>query len=374
MKYPDFYRAVLAGTLVVFSSMGFADSGHQHDDVGVNIDNKGLSPVYADSHAPIGVMGDHMHGKGEWMLSYRYMYMEMEGNRIGTNSVSPEQIVSTVPNRFFGAPMQPPFLRVVPTRMEMQMHMLGAMYAPTDWLTLMVMAMYQDKSMDHVTFAGPTGTTRLGNFTTDSNGFGDTRVSGMIRLYEDRRHHLHLNAGISLPTGSNDETDTVLTPMGTRPNLRLPYPMQLGSGTFDWLPGITYTGKHEQFGWGAQYSGTLRTGRDEGYRLGNQHEVTGWFSYRWRPWISNSLRLSYLYQDSIDGIDPNIAVPVQTANPDYHGGDIVTLYLGLNLVGQRDRLRGHRLAVEAGIPLHRDLNGPQLETDLTITGGWQYAF
>ena len=28
-----------------------------------------------DGHAPIPVMGDHMHGKGEWMFSYRYMYM-----------------------------------------------------------------------------------------------------------------------------------------------------------------------------------------------------------------------------------------------------------------------------------------------------------
>ena len=31
----------------------------------------------ADSHAPISVMGDHTHGKGEWMLSYRYMGMGM---------------------------------------------------------------------------------------------------------------------------------------------------------------------------------------------------------------------------------------------------------------------------------------------------------
>ena len=26
-----------------------------------------------DSHAPIGVMGDHMHKEGEYMISYRYM-------------------------------------------------------------------------------------------------------------------------------------------------------------------------------------------------------------------------------------------------------------------------------------------------------------
>lgn len=36
-------------------------------------------------HAPIGVMGDHQHGKGELMFSYRYMTMSMHGNRKGTD-------------------------------------------------------------------------------------------------------------------------------------------------------------------------------------------------------------------------------------------------------------------------------------------------
>ena len=33
-----------------------------------------------DAHAPIGVMLDHMHKKGEWMVSYRYMTMSMKNN------------------------------------------------------------------------------------------------------------------------------------------------------------------------------------------------------------------------------------------------------------------------------------------------------
>ena len=33
-----------------------------------------------DGHAPISVMGDHLHKKGEFMLSYRFMQMRMEGN------------------------------------------------------------------------------------------------------------------------------------------------------------------------------------------------------------------------------------------------------------------------------------------------------
>ena len=365
-------EAIVASVFILFCSVVFADADHH--GVGMSMNSDGLKPVQANSHAPIGVMGDHMHKKGEWMLSYRYMYMDMEGSRIGDTEVSPDFIVQNVANRFFGTPGQPPTLRVVPTSMTMDMHMFGAMYAPSDWLTLMLMTMYQEKSMDHVTYAGGAGTAVLGTFNTKAKGLGDTKVSGLFRLYESGIHHVHLNAGISLPTGSNEKRADVLAPTGATLNLRLPYPMQLGSGTFDLLPGLTYTGTLNQFNWGAQYMGTIHTGKDEGYSLGDKHEITGWLSYQWRPWVSTSARLAYSHQSQIDGIDPNIVAPVQTADPENFGGDITTMFFGVNLAGQTGMLRGHRLAMEAGIPLHRDLNGPQLETDLTITAGWQYAF
>lgn len=355
-----------------FGTLLFCTNVLAHD-VGIKLNNAGLKPVNSNSHAPIGVMADHMHHKGEWMLSYRYMYMDMEGNRIGETEVSPETIIATTANRFFGITGQPANLRIVPTKMTMDMHMFGAMYAPTDWLTLMLMGNYTEKSMDHVTFNGA-GTARIGTFTAKSKGIGDTKINGMFRLYDSSLNHLHLNAGLSLPTGSNEKRGDALLPNNTIRNIRLPYPMQLSSGTVDLLPGLTYTGKLNQFSWGAQYMGTFRTGSDEGYSLGDKQEMTGWLSYQWRPWISTSSRLSYSHEGQIDGIDPNIVGPVQTADPDKYGGDIVNLMFGVNVAGQTGRLRGHRLAAEVGIPLHRDLNGPQLETDVIITAGWQFAF
>jgi len=58
-----------------------------------------------DSHAPITVMGDHIHKTGEVMFSYRYMHMSMRDNRDGSSRMSPEEIVTTVPNRFANPPM-----------------------------------------------------------------------------------------------------------------------------------------------------------------------------------------------------------------------------------------------------------------------------
>ena len=63
--------------------------------------------------------------------------------------------------------------------------------------------------------------------------------------------------------------------------------------------------------------------------------------------------------------------PVQTANPAFQGGDRLEIGPGINLAGQKGAIKGHRLAVEAMIPVYQDLNGPQLETNWTLTLGWQ---
>lgn len=333
-------------------------------------------PVFRpDSHAPIGVMGDHTHTKGEFMVSYRFMHMSMEGSRIGTSAISTEEIVSTIPNRFAGMPGQPPTLRIVPLAMDMNMHMFGVMYAPSDWITLMAMLMVVNQDMSHATFQGGTGTAQLGTFVTQATGLGDTRLSALIRVLKKGNHHLHLNAGLSIPTGSITEEDNILTPMDMRPTVRIPYPMQLGSGTFDLLPGFTYTGYAQKLAWGAQMMANLRLGEnDEDYSLGNRLDLTAWASYRVANWLSGSFRTAYFTLGEIEGQDSRIMGPVQTANPDFQGGQRIDLSWGINVLGTSGLVKNHRLAFEFGLPVYQDLNGPQMETDYTITLGWQYAF
>ncbi len=76
---------------------------------------EGWSSARPDGNAPIGIMGDHYHGAGSLMFSYRYMYMNMEGNRAGSVKVSDSHIFQ---NNYMMAPQN----------MDMQMHMFGAMY------------------------------------------------------------------------------------------------------------------------------------------------------------------------------------------------------------------------------------------------------
>ena len=308
----------------------------------------------ADDHAPIGVMGDHTHKQGEIMLSVRYMYMDMQGMRNGTDSISNEQVLEQ--------------FMVTPTDMDMQMVMFGAMYAPTDKITVMGMIPYIKKSMNHLTRMG-------GRFKTESSGLGDIRLTGLYKLFDwGNNNNLILNFGLSFPTGSIDEKDA--TPMG--PDQQLPYPMQLGSGTWDILPGITYNGRHDNFNWGGQIIGIVRLGEnDRDYTLGNRLNLTAWTAYNINYWLSGSFRLDWGFWGNIDGADPSLnPAVVPTADPDLQGGNRLDALLGVNFINQKGPkwLRGQRLAAEFGLPVYQDLDGPQLETDWVLILGWQYAF
>lgn len=332
---------------------------------------------HALDHAPIGVMADHRHKQGEWMFSYRYMHMNMDSSRNGTATLTPDEIATQMPNRFFGNPMQPPTLRVVPTDMNMGMHMVGAMYGLSDRITLMVMGSVISKDMHHITYQGGIGTNVLGSFNTETHGIGDTTVTAIIGL-DNRaktKRQFNLNLGLSLPTGSLDETGQILTPMGMTPSPRLPYPMQIGSGTYDFKPALTYQDRNGKWGWGGQTSVRIPLGKnDEGYRYGTLATATSWLAYEPFYWASLSGRVKASTQGAISGMDTLIMAPVQTANPDNQGGDTIDLLFGVNFVGQNGALRGHRVGLEVGLPLYRNLNGPQLETDMTITVGWQKSF
>lgn len=303
-------------------------------------------------HAPIGVMADHTHNEGEWMLSYRYMFMDMEGNRTGSNRVSSEQVLQD--------------FMVTPLKMEMHMHMLGAMYAPSDFFTAMIMLPVIDLSMDHETRMGQ-------RFTTTASGLGDIGITGLWRVFDGQMQRLHINSGISLPSGDINQKDT--TPAGT--NSPLPYPMQLGSGTVDLRPGVTYLGQHESWGWGAQSTGTIRLGENNrDYTLGNRWEATAWGSYDWSPWSGNSLRLAYSNLGNIDGADNRLnPMTIPTARTDLRGGQRIDLGVGMNFyVPSETDLAGLRIALEVLIPLYQDLDGPQLETDVKFVTGLQYSF
>ena len=341
----------------------------------LSVSTSALAADRPDAHAPIGVMADHTHHAGEFMFSYRFQHMDMGGNLTGTKAVSSDQIATTVPNRFFGRPGQPPTLRIVPQSMTMDMHMVGFMYAPTDWVTLMAMGMYVTKSMTLDTYQGGAGTNVLGSFKTNPDGFGDTSLLAIFPVVKRPGFEINIRTGVSAPTGSTTETGQILAPTGATPTVRLPYAMQLGSGTWDLLPGMTVKGHDGPIGWGAQYQGTIRTGTNgQSYRLGDSHMVTGWVSYQLAAWVSTSVRIAGRTTGRIHGIDPAIVGPVQTADPENYGGDTVNGFIGANFIAPSGPIAGYRLGIELGTPFYQKLNGPQMGNNWQFTIGIQKAF
>ena len=65
---------------------------------------------------------------------------------------------------------------------------------------------------------------------------------------------------------------------------------------------------------------------------------------------------------------------VPTAFTDRRGGSRVDAQFGVNTLITEGMLAGHRIALEVSLPVHQNLQGPQLETDWTLTLGWQKSF
>lgn len=326
-------------------------------------------------HGPVGLPGRHQLPKGRLVLTYRMGAMAMSGIRSGTDDLDDTTLVTTVPNAFAGMPGQPPTIRMAPVEMTGQMHMLGAMYGATDRLTLMGMVTYLRKSMTMRTYAGPVGTTVLGESTTNSDGLGDIRLGALWSLHKAGRSRIALGLGLSLPTGSITESGRMLSPMGTTPTMRLAYSMQLGSGSYDLHPVLNWESGRGAINWGGQLRGIVRLNdNDEGYRLGNEAGISGWISYRVAPWISYSGRLDYRYADSIHGRDPQIMGPSLGAEPDNYGGHYVTLHAGVDLTPKQGLLKGHLIGLELGVPIYQDLNGVQSKTDWTLALAWRKPF
>lgn len=306
-----------------------------------------------DGHAPISVMGDHVHHEGEFMFSYRYMTMDMKQLRAGTEDATNADAFANY--------------MVAPQDMTMNMHMLGAMYAPSDKLTLMVMTNYTENTMGLQMMSGV-------NFNTASGALGDLSIAGLYSLFNENRKALHLELGITLPTGSIEEMDE--TSMSSGNEVQLPYPMQTGTGSFGSKLGLTYLGQCDNFSWGHQLNTKINFNKNnQEYRFGNRYNLNNWLAFKATDNFSLSLRLEGLIIDNINGASTDLTpMMVTTADTANSGGTYINSGIGLNYLVANGGLKGLRFGAEYALPLYQDLNGIQLKQTYNLTFGLQYAF
>lgn len=301
---------------------------------------------------PVSVMGGHIHSQGEWMVGYKFMNMEMAGNRDGENNLTPAEVLQGFP--------------VTPLDMTVQMHMFEVMYGLTDRVTLMAMVPYLHKEMDHLTRSGV-------NFTTETEGVGDVGLMAHVVLSHSGPHWWILTPGVTVPTGSIDERGA--TPAG--PNQKLPYPMQLGSGSIDVVSALHYFYQKPQLVVGVHAKVVFSTGEnDDDYQVGDRFHLAAFAARKITDAFSISGRLAGRSVDNYSGADPELnPMVVHTADVSRRGGERIDAALGLNFyfTGGRGDGSAHRFLVEAAVPVFQDLDGPQLETDLNLTVSWQWT-
>jgi hypothetical protein len=162
---------------------------------------------------------------------------------------------------------------------------------------------------------------------------------------------------------------------------RQPYDMQLGSGSYDLKPALTYTDLSDdaKWNWGAQAMYAWHTGKNENdWSYGDSFKITGWIQRALGPFTS-WLRLAYNDTGRIKGHDPEIqklldpnpmkGASSPDADPDNYGGQRLDGMLDLSF-----QKGSFNIGVEGGVPLYQDLNGLQLKTTWFLNAGIQVMF
>jgi len=320
--------------------------------------------------SPAGIVLGHEHPKGVWKISYSYMSMMMDGNLSGTKKADDNFVF----NNYIMSPQN----------MRMDMHMVMAMYGLTNRLSLMAMFNYNAFSMNMNILPGTTMimngavmTTTADNsnvISSKTSGLGDTKLYAEYSLLKHNVQHLLLYGGVNLPTGNiqmKGRSDDSMYPSD-----RFPYVMQMGSGTIDFMPGITYLLKQDKASFSTQISSVIRPFNNSlNYHLGNEFTLNVWAAYQWFPWISASVRMEGSSVEKIVGYDPSLFAGMEpSASPLNYGGQEVKSFIGLNFYLKRGFLKNNKFSVEYGMPLYQDLNGIQLAVKSTVYAGWLITF
>ncbi len=325
-------------------------------------------------HAPAGVMFDHMLSQaGDVMLGYRYMYGRQAGDMLHGEHVAGDRAIAV---NGCGNNRK---CTLAPSHMDMHMHMFDLMVAPTDWLNLMLMPQFVDMNMSQRSLAGikPPET-----HNHETGGIGDTSFYAMVKLFDIPGHHLHTAMGISAPTG---DVGIKLKAGGHHGGKRysdgtggfIHYGMQLGSGTWDLKPSVTYTGQADQWFWGAQLNGTVRLEdkNASGFTFGDVFQSSAWGGYNLFSWLSASVRGVYTEQGKIKAgfNEPHVMTsPVDL--PFNYGGRYWDVGFGLSAAVPSGDLAGNRLSFEWLQPVSDDVNGYQLRREGGLSATWSLAF
>ena len=351
-----------AATLVLGAGQGFAYVG--------------LCCAKCGGNMPMNIPGGGIPETRELRIKVSPMYMRMDGLRDGTSTVAPGDIL--------GMPAAGKFM-AVPTAMDMKMLNLAVGFSFSDRFFGGLMFMYQEKDMDMRFNSGMATMTGMSGFAMRSRGLADTMLMTKYRLMANDplvpTRQASLMMGLNIPTGSIDKRNSN-HPVAMRQTELLPYGMQLGSGTFDPILGLLYQASSSPWWWGANLTGTFRLyDNQRDYHLGNRFALDLYGMHQVRYDFLLHLQLNGAIQEDIRGEADEAAIGLSGHSTKNDPASTVMTPLWLT-----DAYGGTKVFVSAGfqwqpvhlqivdltlqVPVHQDLNGPQLEEDYRVMLTW----
>ena len=312
-----------------------------------------------DAKAPMSITEDRVLPAGGLQIGLRYLYSDLNGQGYGTDSLTVNQVLS--------------LFDVAPSEMTTQGFALDLLWGVTNRLTLSATGTFAEKTMDNLAKLEGQSNAFL-FYQTSASGIQDIKVNALYDVLSRGDLRFHVHGGVSLPMGAIDSGD--VTPFSNPDDTQLPYPQQLGSGTFDLMPGFTFNIQNEKASLGIQGRGTIRLGEnDRGWSLGDLYEGNMWAGYKTSDWVSVSLGARYSSWGNVEGFDEDLNPNESPAhNALTQGGWRVDLPVGVNFIIPEGQFRDHRLGVEFLIPIHQNLDGPQLKHRWSVAAGWSMGF
>ena len=318
---------------------------------------------------PVGLMGANMHHHG-FMFSIKHSYMGMKKNILDGNDISISEILSI--NNPLGT--APPYLSVVPSKMNMRMTMMMGMYAISKNFNLTVAAEYTSKEMTLNTYKPAMDRDLVGIFSTSSSDLSGISFGSLILLKDINGNRTHLNVSIGKSLGNNEVKGSVLTPMGSYMEMTLPYAMQLGDRSIKMDLGLNSLKKiNNKISWGNQMKRTFSLS-NKAWSLGDKLEFNTWVQYKFNESAFFSSRLRAVHQQKISGINTQIKAPIQTANPANYGGKQLHFALGVSFLSNLLPGENNRIGIEFNVPIRQKKNGLQMKTKNQFTVGYQKSF
>lgn len=313
---------------------------------------------------PIGTrFGEPLEGP-RVRVGYRFARVKAQGLLIGSRDARPRTVRDSLPLDY----------EETPRALELSIHTIELAWAPHPRTTLALQVPFAKRELETLEASGA-------RREDQTEGLGDVGLALVVPFIRRGRESSHVHVGFDFPSGSYRKRDR--DGVG---DVRLPYDLQLGNGTVDFEWGWTYRGERDRFAWGGQALGRHPLGRNGlDYREGSRFEASIWGGVRIVAGLSASLRTQWQKQNNHENWDKSFrrsGVPRDSRIEDVvdpaengkaRGGTRFLLGPGLayDLSG---RLAGNRFSVELALPVHQDLDGPQLEQDWILTTGWQWAF